>query len=77
MIGEKSDYDYNYKNEFQILKEDKEFEHQNILMSRPPLELTLVGMNTSNEKILSLDSTHVGAKIPDPKILTLPTELSK
>ena len=45
-----SDYAYNYKTEFKIWKENKEFEHQNILMSRPPLYLTPIGMNTKNAK---------------------------
>ena len=38
MSESKSDHDYNYKTEFQICKENKEFDHQNILMSRPPLD---------------------------------------
>ena len=44
----KYDYDYNYKTESQIWKENKEFERQNILMSRPPLESIPVGTNMSN-----------------------------
>ena len=43
---EKFDYDYNYKTEFQIWKENKEFERQKISMSQPPLELTPIGTNT-------------------------------
>ena len=38
MSAAKSDNDNNYKTKFQIWKENKEFERQNILMSRPPLD---------------------------------------
>ena len=73
----KSDYDYNYKTEFQIWRENKEFERQKNSMSQPPLEWTPVGTNKSYSKIKLLESTTVGAKMPDPKPLTLPTKLSK
>ena len=46
--SDKSDHDYNYKTEFQILRENQEFERQNVLMSRPPLDLTHIGTNTKN-----------------------------
>ena len=46
-------------------------------MSRPHLDLTPVGTNTSNAKISPLDSTPVGSKTPDPKTLTLPMESPK
>ena len=51
MSGAKSDHDYNYKAEFQIWKYSKEFEQQNIFMSRPPLDSTLIVTNTTNTKI--------------------------
>ena len=51
MCAVKSDHDYNFKTEFQIWKENQDFDHQNILMSRPPLNLTPVGTNTKNAKI--------------------------
>ena len=54
-----------------------EFERQNISMSRPPLDLTHIGTNTTKEKISYLGSTPVSTKIPDPKALTRPTESSK
>ena len=73
----KSDYDYNYKNELQVWKENKEFECQNILMSRPPLYLTHVGTNTTNAKHHICTRLLLGAKMPDLKKLTLPTESSK
>ena len=46
-------------------------------MSRPRLELTSVGKNTSHSKISPLDSTPVHTKTKDPKELTIPTELSE
>ena len=75
--GAKSDYDYNYKTDFQIWKENKEFERQNILMTRPPLESTPIGAITSNLKLSHLDSTPVGTKMSDLKPPTRPTESSK
>ena len=46
----KSDYDYNYKTDFQNLKTNQEFVRQNILMSRPPLDSTPIGKKTSDAK---------------------------
>ena len=42
-------------------------------MSEPHLYFTPVGINMSNAKISPLDLTPVGAKMPDPKALPLPT----
>ena len=67
MSAWKSDHDYNYKTEFQIWKENKEFERQNISMIWPPLDSTHVGTNTSNAKISHLDLTPVGTKNPYPQ----------
>ena len=47
------------------------------MIGRPPLDLTHVGTNTSNEKISHFDSTHVGTKIQYPTTLKLPMESSK
>ena len=49
-VSTKSDYDYNYKTGFDIWKENKEFERQNISMSRPPLDSTPVGTKTLDAK---------------------------
>ena len=64
MSEAKSDHDYNYKTEFQICKENKEFERQIIFMSRPPLDSTHIDTNTTNTKISHLYSTPVGTKMP-------------
>ena len=50
MSAENSDHYYNYKSVFQIWKESKNFERQNILMSRPPLDLTPFFTNTKKRK---------------------------
>ena len=77
MIEAKSDYNYNYKTDFQIWRENKEFKRQNISMSLPPLDLTPVGTKMPDTKSSPLDLTPVGAKMVDPKTLTLPTYFSK
>ena len=46
-------------------------------MSQPPLYLTPIYTNTKNVHISHLDLTPIGAKLPDPKPRTLPTESSK
>ena len=48
MSAEKSDHNYKYKTDFQILRENQEFERQNILISRPPLDSTPI--DTKHEK---------------------------
>ena len=77
MSETKSYHDYNYKAEFQICKNIKEFERQNISMSRTPLDSNTIGTNTTNTKISHLDLTPVGTKTPDPNPLTQPTESPK
>ena len=63
----KYDYGYNYKTEFQIWKENKKFERQNILMSQTPLVSTSVGTNTLNTKISTLILDSCWCKILDQK----------
>ena len=77
MSAENSDYDYKYKTEFQIWRENQEFERQNISMSQPPLESIPIDMNMTNTEMSHLDSTPVGTKTPDPKPLTRLPELLK
>ena len=63
----KSDYDYNYKTDFHIWNENKEFECQDISVSQIPFNSTHIGTNTSDAKISPLDSTPVGRKTSYPK----------
>ena len=73
MSAEKSDHEYCYKTGFEIWRENKEFEHQHILMSRPPLDSTPIGTNMTNITTSHLESTPIETKTPDPKPLTRPT----
>ena len=43
MSATKLDHEYSYKTGFKIWMENQEFERQNILMSRPPLDSTPIG----------------------------------
>ena len=43
-------------------------------MSLPTLELTPIGVNTTNGTTSPIDSIPVGPKTPEPTPLTLPTE---
>ena len=54
---------------------DQDFGRQNISMSRPTLDLTPIGKNTTNETISPIDLIPVGTKMPEPTPLTRPTEL--
>ena len=55
----KSYQDYSYKTDFEIWRENQEFERQNILMSQPHLDLTPLGKNTTNVTTSHLDSTTI------------------
>ena len=66
MSAENSDYDYNYKTDFEIWRENKEFERQNISRSQPPLDSDPIDMNTTNEKMSHLDLTPVDKKLHTP-----------
>ena len=46
-------------------------------MSQPPLESTPIGTNTTNITTSNLNLTPIGEKMPDPKLLKRPTNLSK
>ena len=74
MSAEKSDHDYSYKTNFEIWRENYEFERHNISMSRPPLNSTPIGTNTTNVTMSHLDSTPIGTKNLDTYPLTRPTD---
>ena len=67
--------DYNYKTDFDIWKENKEFELQNNAGIQPLLDSPPVVTKMSDAKIPPLDSTPIGAKTSNPKTPT--TESSK
>ena len=77
MSAEKSDHDYRYKTDFQIWRENQEFERQNISMSRPPLDSNPIVTKNTNVTTSHLDLTPVGTKTSDPNPLTQPTDSSK
>ena len=55
MSAEKSDHEYSYKTDFEIWRENQDFERQNILMSQPPLDSTPIVTNTKNVTTSHLD----------------------
>ena len=77
MSAANSDHEYSYKTDFETWRENQEFEHQNILMSRPPLELTLIGTSITNVTMKHLYSTTLGTKVSDLKPLLRPMHSSK
>ena len=68
-----SEQNYNAKTDFENRRENQDFGRQNNSMSRPHLDLTPLGTNSTNETTSPIDSIPVGAKTPEPAPLTLPT----
>ena len=54
-----TDQEYSYKTDFEIWRENQEFERQNILISQPPLESIPIGANTTNVTTSKLDQTPI------------------
>ena len=67
MSAETLDHEYSYKTDFEILMENQEFEHQNILVSRPHLDSNSIGKNTTNVTTSHLGSTSIGKKLQIPR----------
>ena len=68
---------YNFKSEFETRRDkvvDQDFGCQNDSMSRPPLDSTPLGTNTTSGTTPRSDSIPVGAKFPKPTALTLTTD---
>ena len=72
-----SEKKYNSKSDFETRRENQDFGHQNSSMSRPPLDSTPLGTNTTNRTIPPIESFPVGTKLPEPTPLTPPTEFSE
>ena len=51
MSAARSDHECNYKTDFEIWRENKEFEHQNILMSLPPFTPLLLIQTQQTQKL--------------------------
>ena len=67
MSAARLDQYYSYKTDFKIWRENQDFGRQNIFMSRPPLDSTPIGTNTTNIKTSQLDSTPIGEKLQKPR----------
>ena len=76
MIGTRSEQNYSYKTDFNIWRGNQDFGRQNISMSRPPLDSTHIGINTTNETTSPIDSIPVETKMPEPMPLKRPMESS-
>ena len=68
-MSAKSDYDY--ETDFEIWRENQKFEHQKNARSRPPLDLTPVGENFSNPKILTLTTDFPKHKEKAQQVCTI------
>ena len=66
--------DYNTKTDFETRKENQYFWRQNNSISRPPLDSTPLGTNTTNRTISPIDSIPVETKTSYPTPLIRPTE---
>ena len=73
MSGTTSEKNYSSITDFETRKENQDFGRQNISMSRPPLDSTPFGTNTTNRKPSPIDSRSVRTKTTDPTPLTQPT----
>ena len=74
--GKKAKNHYNFKSEFETRRDnilDQYFGRQSNPISRPTLDLTPFGMNTTNRTTSPIDSILVRTKTPEPTPLTLPT----
>ena len=74
MSWTRSEQNYSYKNDFETRRENQDFGPQNISMSRPPLDSTHFGTNTTNRKTSPIDLIPARTKPPDPMPLTRPTD---
>ena len=66
MSATRSEIDYIYKTDFQNWRENRDFGCQNISMSRPHLDSTPIGTNTTNGTTSSIDLIPIGKKTPEP-----------
>ena len=63
---------YNFKSNFETMREIHDFEWENISMSRPTLDSTPLGTDMTNGQTSAIDLIPVGIKTPEPTPLTLP-----
>ena len=76
--GTKAKNQYNFKIEFETRREkmeDQDFGRKNNCMSRPTLDSTPLGTNTTNGTTSHIDLIPARTKTPEPTPLALPTNL--
>ena len=66
---------YNFKRDFETMREIKDFEKEHFSMSQITLYSTPLGMNTTNVIASPIDSITVRTKTSEHTPLTRPTEL--
>ena len=71
----RSEQNYSSKTDFETRRENKDFGRQNNSMSRPPLDSTSLGTNTTNGTMSPIDSIPVRTKTTEPTPQTRPTYL--
>ena len=77
VIETKSRNHYNFKSDYETMREIQDFERGNISMIPPILASTPLGTNTTKRKMSPIDSIPVEKKTPDTTPMTQPTELSE
>ena len=65
---------YNFRSDFETMREIQYFERENISMSQPNFDSTPIVTNTTNRTTSPIDSISVGTKITETTPLTQPTE---
>ena len=70
----RSEHNYNAKTDFETRRENQDFGRQNNYMSRPPLDLTILGTNTTNGTMSPIYSIQSKTKMTEPTPRTPPTD---
>ena len=74
MSRTRPEQNYSSKTDFETRRENQDFEHQNNSTSRPPLDSTTLGTNTTNGTMSPIDLITVGTKKAEPTQRTRPTD---
>ena len=75
MSRTRSEQNYSSRTDFETRRENQDIVRKNIFMSRPPLDSTPFGANTTNGTTSPIDLIPVRTKIPDPTPQTVPKYL--
>ena len=74
MSRTRPEQNYSSKTDSETRRENQDFEHQNNSTSRPPLDSTTLGTNTTNRTMSPIDLITVGTKKAEPTQRTRPTD---